>query len=177
MPADEAARRYAQAAFQIAVDDGTIGAWRSDLQDIATVLTRSDLARVLADERVPAADRYAMLDRVLDIQPKALNLAKLLVSKGRSLGAVFVADAFARIADEYENRLQAQVTSAVQLTPAQVQRLAGQLSQSTGKNVTVSTQVDPSIMGGLVIRVADRLLDGSVRTRLRRLQRQLEGAF
>jgi F-type H+-transporting ATPase subunit delta len=176
MASDEAASRYAQAAFAIALDDGSIDQWRNDLDDIASVLAESDLALVLADERIPVQERQALLDRVLDVSPKALNLAKLLIAKGRSRGARFVAMAFERLADDYEGRIQAEIVSAIDLSTDRVAEIEGQLSESFGKRVTATVTVDPEIMGGLVIRVGDQLIDGSIRTRLRLLQRHLEGA-
>lgn len=177
MASDEAASRYAQAAMVIAREDGTIQQWRADLDDIATVLAESELAPVLADDRVPLEERLGYVERTLQVSPKALNLARLLVAKGRSRGARFVALSFNRMADQAEGRVVAQVTSAVDLTAAQIENIAQSLSGSLGKNVTVKAEVDPAILGGLVIRVGDELLDGSLRNRLRRLQRQLEGAF
>lgn len=177
MASDEAARRYAQAAFDIAVADGTIEQWRSELDDIASVLAESELARTFADDRIPLEERYALVDRVLDISPKATNLSKLLVQKGRSRGARFVERAFSRMADERENKVDVDIASAVELTPEHLASIEQSLAQSIGKTIRATVSVDPGLVGGIVIRVGDQLIDGSVRTRLRRLQRQLEGAF
>ena len=177
MAFDEAARRYAQAAFDIAVADGTIDQWRSELDDIASVLAESELARNFADDRVPLEERYALVERVLDISPKATNLAKLLVQKGRSRGARFVERAFSRMADERENRVDVEIASAVELAADHLASIEKSLAESLGKTIRATVRVDPSLVGGVVIRVGDKLIDGSVRTRLRRLHRQLEGAF
>jgi len=171
----EAAKRYAQAAFGLALEAGTVTRWREDLEDIAVVLAESDIAPVLADGRIPVANRIAMVDRVLVVQPLAMNLARLLVRKGRSLAAREVADAFNRMADEHEGIAQAQISSAVELDATQVSAIEARLSEATGKRVRAVVSVDPSLVGGLVIRVGDKLLDSSVRTRLRLLRRQLEG--
>ncbi|MDZ7729295.1 MAG: ATP synthase F1 subunit delta [Dehalococcoidia bacterium] len=176
MASDEAARRYAQAVFDIARDDGTIDQWRQELDDVASVLAESELAHHLADDRIPEADRYALVDRVLDVSPKALNLARLLISKGRSRGARFVAAAFTRMADEYQDRVEAEITSAIELSSQQVADIEQRLSRALNKQVHVRVTVDPSIVGGLIIQVGDQLTDGSIRTRLRRLERQLQGA-
>ncbi|MGI8926775.1 MAG: ATP synthase F1 subunit delta [Tepidiformaceae bacterium] len=175
MPA-EAAKRYAQAAFGIAVDGESLAAWRSDLDDIAQVLSESAAAPVLADTHIPLEQRLAMVDRVLDVQPFALNLARLLVTRGRSHDARAVADAFKRMADAREGIAHASVTSAVQLDAAHVAAIEEKLSASLAKRVHVTAAVDPAIIGGLVIRVGGKLVDGSVRTRLRRLKRELQGA-
>jgi F-type H+-transporting ATPase subunit delta len=172
----QAAKRYAQAAFAIALESGTIASWRTDLGDIAAVLAESDAAGSFADGRIPLQQRLAMVERVLDVQPLALNLAKLLVSKGRSADARAVADAFGRMADEQEGIVHARITAAVDLSPQQVAGIEQRLSSSLGRRVQVTPAVDPGIVGGLVVRVGDRMVDGSVRTRLKRLRRELEGA-
>ncbi len=172
----QAARRYAQAAFGIARDTGTIASWRSELNDVATVLTESGLAPILSDARVPIEQRLSMVERTLDVSPLVLNLAKLLVAKGRAAEGRAVADAFGRLADDHEGIAHAEVTTAVELAPAQLDAIAQQIGQSLGKQVRVTGTVDPGIVGGVVVRVGDKLVDGSVRTRLKRLRRELEGA-
>ena len=170
-----AAKRYAQAAFDIARDNGTVATWRTELADVASVLSDSELAPVLADGKLPVESRIAMLERVLRVSPLVMNLAKLLVQKGRSLDARWVASAFERMADDHEGLAHAQVTSAVELSGAQLDDIATRLSTSLGKEVRATGLVDPSIVGGVVIKVGDKLVDGSVKTRLRRLRRELEG--
>lgn len=170
-----AAKRYAQAAFDIARDNGTVATWRSELADVASVLSDSELAPVLADGKLTVESRIAMLERVLTVSPLVMNLAKLLIQKGRSLDARWVASAFERMADDHEGLAHAQVTTAVELSDAQLDGIAAKLSTSLGKEVRATGLVDPSIVGGVVIKVGDKLVDGSVKTRLRRLRRELEG--
>ena len=172
----QAAKRYAQAVFEIAVADGTIDAWRSELADVASVLTTSDLAPLLADSRLPLERRQAMVEQVLDVSPKALSLAKVLVANGRSAEASALADAFGRMADERAGIAHAEVTTAVELSAEQLGAIESRLSADFGKSVRAVSIVDPRVIGGLVVRVGDKLIDGSVRTRLTRLRRELEGA-
>ena len=80
------------------------------------------------------------------------------------------------MADEAAGIVHAQVTTAVALSDQQVSDITEQLSRSLGKTIRTEAKVDPSIIGGLVVRVGDRLVDGSVRTRLKRLREELEGA-
>ncbi len=172
----QAAKRYAQAAFGIASDANALPQWRSELNDVATVLAESGLAPVLADTKLPLERRLSLVDRALDVSPLAMNFAKLLVSKGRSTEARAVAEAFDRMADEREGIAHASVTTAVELSPDQLNAISARLSQSLGRQVRARAVVDPSIIGGLVVRVGDKLVDGSIRTRLKRLRRELEGA-
>ncbi len=174
--AGDAPKRYAQAVFAIAVENGTVAAWRSDLADIAQVLTASQAAPVLADGHIPLDRRLAMVERILDVQPLAINLAKLLVQRGRSLEAAAVARSFNGMADEHEGIAHALVTAAVDLSAEQVASIEQRLSQSLGKRVHATASVDPALLGGVVVRVGDKLVDGSVRTRLRLLRRELQGA-
>jgi F-type H+-transporting ATPase subunit delta len=116
-----------------------------------------------------------MVERALAVSPLVLNLAKLLVSKGRSRDARAVAEAFGRMADEHEGIVHATVTTALPLGAAQLGAIESRLSVSLGMRVSATAVVDAAIIGGVVVRVGDRLVDGSVRTRLRRLRRELEG--
>jgi F-type H+-transporting ATPase subunit delta len=172
----QAGKRYAQAVFAMAKEAGTIAQWRSELDDIATVLAESDAAAVFADDRLPVEQRQQFAERVLDVSPLALNLAKILIAKGRAPDARAVADAFNRLADEEEGIAHAEVTTAVSLSDAEVADLTTRLGEMLNARVTVKTNVDPTIVGGLVIRVGDRIIDGSVRTRLKELRRELVGA-
>ena len=172
----QAAKRYAQAAFAIARDGDAIAQWRADLDDVAAVLADSDAAGWFAAPRVAVAERQAALERALDIGPLALNLARLLIAKGRTLEAREIADAFNRLADEHEGLAQAEITTAVPLQPDQVAAMEQRLSEALGKQITATAGVDADIIGGVVLRIDDHLIDGSVRSRLSRLRRELSGA-
>ncbi|KAA0232203.1 ATP synthase F1 subunit delta [bacterium] len=175
MANEQAAKRYAQAVMSLALEADALAAWRADLDDIASVLAESDAAPLLADGRIALETRLALLDRVLEVQPLALNLAKLLVSKGRSLDARTVAVAFNRMADAVEGIAHAEVTTAVDLAPEQAAVIERKLGEGLGKKVIVRATTDPAIIGGVVVKVGDHLVDGSVRTRLKQLRRELEG--
>src|SRR4051794_2488836 len=99
--AGEAAKRYAQAAFEIASETGDFNAWRGYLSDVATVLSDSQLASYFGDPKNPLDDRLRAVDRVLDLPPVALNLAKVLVSNGRSHQARAVEQAYCEMADAH----------------------------------------------------------------------------
>ena len=172
----QAGRRYAQAAFGIARDANAIARWRAELDDVATVLAESELAPLLADARIAVDRRMDMAARTLQVSPLVLNLAKLLIRKGRSLDARAVAEAFSRMADEAEGIAHAEIITAVPLSDDQLNAIAAKLTTSMGKSVRATGVVNPDIIGGVVVKVGDRLVDGSIKTRLKRLRRELEGA-
>lgn len=172
----QAGKRYAQAAFALAVEQDSVPQWRADLADVAAVLAESQLAPVFDDGRVALERKLALVDRALAVQPLALNLAKLLVSKGRAADARAVSDAFGRLADEREGIAYANVTTAVPLTGEQLTAIETQLGRSTGKRIRAQASVDPALIGGMVARIGDQIIDGSVRTRLSELRRELHRA-
>ncbi|MEO6397405.1 MAG: ATP synthase F1 subunit delta [Tepidiformaceae bacterium] len=175
MADQQAAKRYAQAAFQIATAEpgSSLDQWRAELRDVAEVLTDSPAAAILGNAKVLLPARYAMVERMLDVSPPVLSLARLLVAKGRAPEARAVAEAFGKLADEHEGIAHASVTTAVPLSAEQLTGIEQQLSSSLGKRVRAVALVDPAIIGGVIVRVGDKLVDGSVRSRLKRLRREL----
>ncbi len=102
-----------------------------------------------------------------------LNLVQLMLRRGRIEDLPRVAAEFRRLDDDRQGITNAVATSATELTPDEVRALTARLEQSTGGSIALDVEVDPSLLGGLVVRVGDRLIDGSVRGRLERLRNQL----
>lgn len=176
MPASgSSARRFAQVVFDIAKANNRLEQWERELQALATVTARPDLSPLLRNPRLPiAAKRQVLREAQPDISDEALNLATLLMSRGR-LDALIgpIVEQYAQRLDDERNVARVQVVSAVELEPAQRQQIEAQLARSTGKQIRMETQVDPKIVGGMVIRVGYQVVDGSVRSRLEGLRRSL----
>ncbi len=172
----QAARRYAQAAFSIASESDSLTMWREQLADMGQVLTESDVAPLFADGRKAASERIALLERVLDVDPLVLNLAKLLITKGRTAEASAIARTFGEMVDAQAGVAHAVVTTAVELSAEQLAKVESKLSEVLGMTIDARAETDPDILGGLVVRVGDRLIDGSVRTRLESLRKELVDA-
>ena len=172
---DTAARRYAEAAFEIAQRDGTVDAWRSELAAAAEVLGDERVARHLSNPAVSLEEREKLVDGVLGtrVSPQVRNLVLLQLRRGRTHEIQRVADEFRRLDNKRQGITVATATAAAPLTPDEVRALTTRLEQFTGGRVELEVQVDPSLLGGLVVRVGDRLIDGSVRGRLERLRNQL----
>lgn len=172
---DSAPRRYAEAAFEIAQRDGSIERWRKDLDDAASLIVGGgELSTVLANPALPPAQRREVADRVFaGLGEKPRNLVLLLVQRGRIEQLPRVAEEFRRLDDDRQGIVHAKVTSAGPLTDTEVRALTARLEQMTGGRVALETDVDESLLGGVVVRVGDRLIDGSVRGRLERLRNQL----
>jgi F-type H+-transporting ATPase subunit delta len=176
MRIEVAAKRYAQAAFDIARERDELDRWVEDLRVIADLAAQPSVVEVLASSRVPFEDKERLLRSGLaDVSPLALSLARLLVQKGRMALAGQVWDEYQRLLDEHRGRAQALVLTAVPLSEDEERAVAQRLRELTGKEIVLEGRVDPEILGGLVARVGDRLIDGSTRTRLLALRRQLAG--
>lgn len=170
---DSAPRRYAEAAFQIAIRDDAIEAWRHDLE-VASAETNEELMGVLANPALPLDQRLAAAGGVYGKLGKPVqNLIFLLVRRSRIEQLPRVVDEFVRLDDRRQGITHATATSASPLTDLEVKALTARLEQMTGGRIALETDVDESLLGGLIVRVGDRLIDGSVRGRLERLRNQL----
>jgi F-type H+-transporting ATPase subunit delta len=172
---DSAARRYAEAAFEVATRDDAIAAWRSELDAIAARLSDPRVTGVLANPAIALDQRSVALAGLLEgvATTGPANLVQLLLKRGRIEEMPRVAEEFRRLDDRRQNVIHATVTSAAPLTPDELRALTARLEQSTGGRIALDTAIDASLLGGIIVRVGDRLIDGSVRGRLERLRNQL----
>jgi F-type H+-transporting ATPase subunit delta len=169
------ARRYADAAFEIAQRDGTVETWRDETAGAAAALGEERLARALRNPALPLAARAELVRSALgtSINRPVMNLVLLLLQRGRIDLLPRVAQEFARLDDLRLGVVHATATSAAPLQPDEVRAMTAGLEGLTGGRVELTTNVDPSLLGGVVVRLGDRLIDGSVRGRLQRLRSQL----
>jgi len=168
------ARRYSQAVFEIALERGELDSWQSDLRKVASLSEDAAIALLLENPKVPFGDKAKLLSEQLgDINPLALNLISLLVAKGRLTMAGEIADEYERLLDSHRGIEKAEVVTAIPLDDEDKSRLEKRLGTILGKQVVVSCQVDSSLIGGVVARVAGKLIDGSTRSRLEALKKEL----
>jgi F-type H+-transporting ATPase subunit delta len=169
------ARRYAEAIFDIASEQESWVQWSGDLAAIADFATEADVATVFSSNRVPRAEKLRLAEAGLKDQvgPLALNLVRILASKDRLHLARDIQTVFQEKLDETRGIAHAVVTTAVPLSQDERTAVASRLSALTGKQVDVTPVVDEAIIGGLIARIGDQLIDGSTRTRLLALKRQL----
>ena len=170
---DSAPRRYAEAAFQLATRDGSIETWRRELEQAAAI-TDGQLMDVLANPALPLDQRLTAADRVLaGLSQPVRNIVFLLIRRRRIEQLPRVAAEFVRLDDRRNGITHATATSAAPLTDLEVRALTARLEQMTGGTIALTTDIDEGLLGGLVVRVGDRLIDGSLRGRLERLRQQL----
>ncbi|MDE3096084.1 MAG: F0F1 ATP synthase subunit delta [Chloroflexota bacterium] len=172
------ARRYAEAVFDLADEEETFERWAADLRTIADFAREADVAEILASARVPREEKLRLLTAGLEgqIGAEAMNLVRLLNGRDKLALVPDVLAIFGERVDERRGIAHAVVTTAVPLSGDERSAVAARLSAITGKTVDVTPVVDPAIIGGVVARIGDQLIDGSTRTRLMALRRSLEGA-
>ena len=172
-----AARRYGEAAFQIAREQGTEESWSEGLSLMTAVFSDPEVGAVMQEARVSTADKMRLAERTLEgVDPLVLNLARLLVHRGRTALAPQIAEALGELVDAERGIAHAVVTTAVPLSEAEARAVAEKLSEISGRQVVVEKQVDEGIIGGLIARIGDRLIDGSTRSQLSALKRRLAEA-
>lgn len=174
---DIAAKRYAEAAYLLAKQDRKEEAWSTGLAAMAALFGDERARAVFESARVPPAQKLAVVERTLSgVDPLVLNLARLLVRRRRTSLGPQIAQAFQELVDAAKGISHATVTSAVPLSNEDRAAVERRLIDIAGGPVVLDTQVDENIIGGLVVRIGDRLIDGSTRSRLLALKRRLAGA-
>ena len=176
MKIEVAAKRYAQAAFDIAREKNEFDRWAQDLQAIVDFVAMPGVLDIVGSSRVPSEVKARLLDSGLaEVSPLGSNLAHLLVEKGRIGLAEQVRDEYQRLLDEHRGVAKAVVITAVPLSEDEGQAVVKRLKELTGKEIVLEARVEPEILGGLVARVGDRLIDGSTRSQLLDLRNRLAG--
>jgi F-type H+-transporting ATPase subunit delta len=169
------ARRYAESVFAIAKDDSSFDRWLADLATIREVFTNPDMAGFLADPKPTLSEKEAVAEKLLagKVDRLALNLALLLIRREHAGAAAQLQADVQDLVNQARGVAVAQVTTAVELGPAEQQLVKERLEAITAKRIELETNVDASIIGGFVARVGDVLIDASLATRLQVLRQDL----
>lgn len=172
-----AGRRYALAVMEIARADGSLDEWQAALDTLEALTERRQFVDALQADGVTDAQFDGVVRQAHDgIGAKQLNLCRLLRSKRRMALGPSIASFYRELLDEERNVARATVRTAVELDDERQASLQRRLTEQSGKQVELETIVDPSILGGMTVRIGDRLFDASTRTRLQNLRRELEQA-
>jgi F-type H+-transporting ATPase subunit delta len=170
-----AARRYAEAAFEIGRADRTLDAWERDMATIGETMKHPELRRLLQHPAIPFAEKERVLRAVMGrgVAPAAVNLVLLMVRRGRPGAVEPMIARFSELLRRERGVALAQVRTALPLDGAQRAEVAARLRVLTGSQVEMDETVDPDLIGGIAVRIGDQLYDASVRSRLERLRARL----
>lgn len=164
---------YADAALGVALAEGALSEVEDELFRLARVFESSDeLRATLSDPHIPAAKRQQIVEDLLEGRASTATVAivSMIVATGRAGDLPRIADELVQRSAASTGSAVAEVRSAVALTDEQIARLTQALSARTKRDITVRNIVDPTVMGGIVTRIGDSVIDGSVRTRLNQLR-------
>jgi len=176
---DAAIRGYAQAMLDVADAEGVLADVEDELFAFRGVLEANpDLVQGLSDVGIPAERRQQLVEELLGGRalPQTVQLVSFVVGGGRGRVLQDVIIEFLELAASRKSSAVAEVRSASQLSDDQKSKLAAALEKATGKKVQIRVQVDPSVIGGVLVKVGDQIVDGTVRTQLNRFREGLRSA-
>lgn len=171
MRTQQISRRYARALFELEQEGGKN---REALEKLGAVASLDEVGEVLANPSYPAALKASVLGKAAGKLPAEMQrLVAMLCERGKAELLPEIAGLFAEMLRAAESEVEAEVTTAVKLSEAQQKSLAKALGESAGRSVRLKVSEDAHILGGLVVRIGDRLIDYSVRSRLEALKRAM----
>lgn len=173
------AGRYASALFELATENNVVGDVERDLTNFSRLINESaDLRQVLASPILSTDEQGKAISAVLakvGASEMTTNFFKLITKNRRLPAAGDVVRAFQALAARARGEVTAEVTSATALSDEQTTALKATLKDSVGKDVQLSTNVDPSLLGGLIVKIGSRMVDSSLRTKLATMKAALSG--
>lgn len=170
-----AAKRYGQAAFDVAREHDLVDQWETDFQMISDILHDPGAMEYFQSPAIPRGSKVAALTEMLPDENQVLlrNLLLLLLERRRFHQIHDVAAVFQELALQERGIVVARVATAIELTDDEMSLVRVRLSEILGKQIEILPRVDPEIIGGIVAQIGDDLFDGSVRTQLASLKRRL----
>lgn len=173
--ASSAAKRYAQALFGLGKERGTLDTWQGDLTLLTDIVQNDRVATYLANPSVTTDSKLATLDSALgtNVQPETRNLAKMLIERNRMTLLPEIREIFDDEVRAERGVVVANVTTAERLSDDERDLIREKLEALTGKQVELAMQIDPEIIGGIIVRIGDQVIDGSVRNKLEKMRSRL----
>jgi F-type H+-transporting ATPase subunit delta len=162
------ARPYAQAAFEEAQKLSDLKGWSEVLLALAEAVIYPEIRNVISSPRVVKAQLCGLLGDILGgkLKPQQMNFIKLLAENQRLLQLPEIASIFEVLKSEAEKSVNVEVDSAFELSAAQQDKIVSSLKKRMGREIKLTCKVNKELLGGVVIRAGDKVIDGSARTRL-----------
>ena len=169
------AKRYAQALFAIAKEKDVTEAWLSELSQAREALADPTVRAYLDTPRVGTGQKLGIVTQLLEgREPMVASMVGLLTERHAVASLDAVTEAYGELLNQQLGRVRAQVTTATEISSEQQQKLSSALGTSLGKEIVLETQEDSEIIGGIIVRVGDQIIDGSVRTKLAGMKQRLQ---
>ena len=174
--ADQLVSGYAEALFRVVQAEGELDQVEDELFRFGKLLEQNhELKQALSDQGIDKQQREKVLEELLadKVSPHTLGLLSFIVTQGRARQLPQILEHVSQLAADARQMVVAEVRSAIPLDEKQQEELAASLSKATNKKVTVKVIVDPAVLGGVVAKVGDTVIDGSIRRRLDQLKEQV----
>lgn len=171
-----AARRYAQAVIDLAKEQGTLDVWKADLETLNAMFGNAQTVAALEDPKLTEASQNKIVGNAFareKVSPMAMNLLRLLAQRDRLSLLPRIVTVFGELYNREKGIVVADVTTAIPLDEAHRKSVTAQLERITGKTVQLRTHTDPRILGGIITRIGDELIDASVASRLASLAEKI----
>jgi F-type H+-transporting ATPase subunit delta len=171
------AKRYARALFEVAQEANSIDTVEEELVAIVEAMnSHEEFQQILSHPQTSVENKKQMMDALLgaDVSSQTKNFIHLLIERHRESQLNEIVDAYVELANEVRGYADATVTTAKPLTDAELNKLADQFGSMLKKTLRIESIVDPSILGGVIVRIGDRLYDGSIAGKLARFQQNLK---
>ncbi|HWK16811.1 MAG TPA: ATP synthase F1 subunit delta [Solirubrobacteraceae bacterium] len=175
---EEIAQVYARSLFEVATEHGILDQAREQVDQFADALTENrDLAVFFFSPYFSTEEKKSGLGRLIDgAEPLFMNFLEALVERHRMPAIFRIRTEFDHLWEKENKLLPVEVTSAVELDQATVNSIGERIGEQTGRKVELSSRIDPDILGGVVLRVGNFILDASIRNRLNQLRKQVAQA-
>ncbi|PLT48376.1 F0F1 ATP synthase subunit delta [Paenibacillus sp. FSL W8-1187] len=170
------AKRYAQALYEVAGTQGIVSEVRQQLQLVSEALNGdADVLRFLGTPGIEASEKTELVKKAIGdrVSSIVLNIVTLLIERGRyaAIGEVYAA--YSRIADKASGESRATIYTALPLSAVELSKVVQQFSSLSGSRIIGEQVVDPSLIGGVKVRIGDKIYDGSLSGKLERLSKQM----
>jgi len=172
-----AAERYARAIFELGVETGQLAGMSAEFEQLARAYVQDPELRRVLDDPLTTDERRETLARELGsrlgLSDLVRNALRVLASRRRVSALPEIAQTLRRLSDERSGILRASVTTAIELPETFFERLKGELEAATGRKIVLERSCDPSLIAGIVTRIGDNTIDGSIKGRLAEIERRL----
>lgn len=167
--AELVSKTYSEAIFDVAVEEGRLDLVQSEFDFVESILKEyPDFYEILKTPKINIEEKKAVLQDTFgdQVSQTLLNFLKIIMDKKRGSDLLSIKWDFDRRVDEYKGVVKVAVESVVPLSEDQINTLVGNLKKMTGKEIVLTTHINPELLGGMVVRLGDKVIDGSVKFKL-----------
>ncbi|AHM55692.1 ATP synthase subunit delta, sodium ion specific [Peptoclostridium acidaminophilum DSM 3953] len=174
--AELVARRYAGALFEVGLEENKLDSFEQELEVIAAAFSENkEFSDIFKAPMVPKEEKKSLIENIFKgkASDETVNFIKILIDKDRISVLDEISTEFAKLVNEHNNIEEAVAVSAVPIAEDKLEALKVQLAKVTGKSIKIKNEINPSVMGGILVRIGNEEIDGTVKGRLDRLKDEL----